>query len=254
MIPSFIGTRMLRKCGTTTGGCSSGDDDALRQPLAVRAAHDDVDDEPDARATPGRRSARPRASPSRRSRRAKVSTAPTTAGTGISARRKLTLNGERYGRGRSGSVDPQLDHRELRRREREQDAEREEAREEAARRWWTNELAITIALEISAALDDRLRRDERAPVQAAERARQLAVLAERVGEPREARDRRRHRRDQDQRAARRRRRSGARRRADPAGRAPISVATPTSGARSQSVPSRVSGPGNAESATTAIAT
>ena len=45
---------------------------------------------------------------------------------------------------------------------------------------------------------DRLRRDERTPVQASERARQLAVLAERVGEPREARDRRRDRGEQDQ--------------------------------------------------------
>src|ERR1039457_7347731 len=46
--------------------------------------------------------------------------------------------------------------------------------------------------------DDRLRRDVCPPAEPAEAARQLAVLAEGVREPREAQDRRRHSGEQDQ--------------------------------------------------------
>ena len=134
MIPSFIGTRMRRKCGTSDGRLLVRRDHPLGQALAVRAADDDVDDEPDARARPGRRSARRRAWRSSRSRRANVSTAPTIAGSGISAPRMLHVERRAVRPRQVGLGDPQPDHRELRRREREQHAEREDAREEAARR------------------------------------------------------------------------------------------------------------------------
>ena len=57
-----------------------------------------------------------------------------------------------------------------------------------------------IAAEMPTAREHGLRRDERAPVQTAEGARQLPVLAERVREAAEARERRRRREQQDERA------------------------------------------------------
>ena len=90
----------------------------------------DEDDEPDRRARPARRTGRPGCVASATIQIANVAIEPTIAGSGISAPRIRTLNGARYGRSRSGSVDPQLDHRQLGGGEREQDAEREEAREE----------------------------------------------------------------------------------------------------------------------------
>ena len=245
----------LRTCGTARRGCSSRRVDPLHQPLAVRAADGDEDDEPDARARPGRRSARPGASPSRRPRPRTSATAPTIAGQRDLARRgSLTLNGARYGRGRSGSsirslitascaaVNASRTPNE-KRLARNATSSLDERRRDHDRR------------RDRRGRDDRLRRDERAPVQPAERARQLAVLAERVGEPREAGDRRRHRREQDQRA-------GdadveAQHVAEPVRQLArrCSVATPSERrAQPRRRRARSAGPGNAESATTAIAT
>ena len=99
---------------------------------------------------------------------------------------------------RSGSS-PQPEHGELRRGEREQHAERIEAGQE------DDVVGQRAGDDHERDRDprrgqDRLRRDERAPVQAPEAPRQLPVLAERVGEPREAGDRGRRRRQQDERA------------------------------------------------------
>ena len=102
--------------------------------------------------------------------------------------------------------------------------------------------------------DDRLRRDQRALPQHSELARQLSVLAERVGKASEPGDRGGRGREEDQRAGEAD--EHLQRVADPVGTsARISAATPTSGARSQLLPSSVPWrAGNADRATTAIAT
>src|ERR671934_1297447 len=93
----------------------------------------------------------------------------------------------------------ELDHRELRRGEREQDAEAEQAREEEDR--MREPLRRDQPRDRDHGRgDDRLRRYERARVEPAELSRELSVLAERVREPAEARNRRRRRGEQDQRA------------------------------------------------------
>ena len=85
-----------------------------------------------------------------------------------------------------GLADPQPDHRELGGGEGDQHAEREQAGEErdvvVEERRGDHE-----PRRDDRRGDDRLRRDVGAPAQPAEAARQLAVLAERVREPREAR-------------------------------------------------------------------
>ena len=95
-------------------------------------------------------------------------------------------SGARKGRGRSGSVSAQPEHGELRRREGEQHAERVEAREEDDVVRQRRVVAITSAIEITAAAtiacgETSVRRFSRPKL-----ARQLPVLAERVREPREA--------------------------------------------------------------------
>ena len=112
-----------------------------------------------------------------------------------------------------GLVDAQLDHGELGRGEREQDAEGEEAREELRRRAREERRRDRRSPTRPRRRDDRVAARRASGGEPAEAARQLAVLAERIGEPREAGDRRRHGGEQDQRAASGRRRSGATRRA-----------------------------------------
>jgi hypothetical protein len=91
------------------------------------------------------------------------------------------------------------DHGQLGRRERRQDAEAEEAGEE--RHVVLDERGADHERRRDERRgDDRLRRYERAPVQTPERARELAVLAERAGEAREARHRGRDGDQQDDRA------------------------------------------------------
>ena len=99
-----------------------------------------------------------------------------------------------------GLREPEPDHGELRGAERDEDAEAVERRERHDRVVAQHVDRDERDRRDGAGRDERLRRDERAPVQAAERPRQLVVLAERVREPAEAGDRGRRRRQEDQHA------------------------------------------------------
>ena len=99
-------------------------------------------------------------------------------------------------------AEAQLDHRQLRRREGEQDAEAVEAGEEEDRMGERGRCRHEQGDRDQRRSDDRLRGDDRAPAEPPEDARQLSVLAERVGEAAEPRDRSRRRRHQDQRSRR----------------------------------------------------
>ena len=175
-----------------------GRDDLLHQPLAVCAAHGDVDDEaaeqPDRPgvARGGVRRERDHEDDPGRDR--------------ADDRRERDLRAadadvQRHAIGplERGLVDPKLDHSQLGGGEREQHAEGEERGEEGdvvvEERRPDRERGGERGRR-----GDRLRGDVRAAAQPAEAARQLPVLAERVREPAEAGDRRRDRDEQDQRA------------------------------------------------------
>ena len=96
-------------------------------------------------------------------------------------------------------AEAKADHGQLRRRERQEDAEAVEAREEEDRMGQRDVRHHEQRDRDQRRGDDRLWCDDRPSAQPSELARQLAVLAERIGKPPEARDRGRRRGRQDQR-------------------------------------------------------
>ena len=105
MIPSFIGTRIRWNVTRRLDRPLVRRLHPLHQPLAVRAAHGDEDDEAEQRATPDRRSARPDGWRARSIKIENVAIEPTIAGSGMSTFRDAHVERRAVGARQVGLVD-----------------------------------------------------------------------------------------------------------------------------------------------------
>ena len=226
--------------------------DPFGEPLAVRTAHGDEDDQADEQpggtAVAGARMGHDRDHPDREGEDRPDDRRNRDLGAADRDVERRPVRPRQVGRRH-----PQLDHGDLGRGEREQDAEREHAREERdvviQERRGDHDRARDRRDG-----DDRLRRDERAPVQAAERRGSWPCSPSEYASRAEAGDGGRHGGEQDQRAA------DPDEEPDRVAERPIRVRPDLVGdaderrAQPASCRARCAGPGTPRAATTAIAT